>query len=365
MMIVGPGLRGAARRYLTEYNLSKKGEYMRKVLFARIGWMTYYKGIQTGDSRAYGGGEYNKKHVGGESRNFVVRSRKVYGAFANQMRANQLNIARIDPKSSHGSTSKVLVIFFAKHRDPSIGQVVVGWHQNSTVHSQLIYSPWWHFTIAPSKEAVLLPTNRRTCVVPHGSSKLVAPGRSNVFFALDAAGEPRNLSWVRKVLEFVDSYHGPNLLTDPDAELESTLDEVVESRLSSDTAQGFQSNPEIRKVIEGRAMDSAKWYFNKKGFMVQDVSSTQSYDLLCRKGKQKLFMEVKGSQGPISKIVLTPNEVKFLTRNKGNIGLFLLDSISLQQHRKRYSAKGGTKHIVLPWRIQSSRLKPFQYLYEI
>lgn len=50
-----------------------------RVLFARVGWMTYYAGPQIGDEKPIGGGENNKKNIGHEIFNFTSFGARLYG----------------------------------------------------------------------------------------------------------------------------------------------------------------------------------------------------------------------------------------------------------------------------------------------
>jgi len=57
------------------------------ILFARIGWMTYYNGPQAGDERPKGRGKYNETGVGHEAFNFKTINGHLFGYFQPQMQA--------------------------------------------------------------------------------------------------------------------------------------------------------------------------------------------------------------------------------------------------------------------------------------
>ena len=59
-----------------------------KVLFARVGYMTYYKGSQSGDEKPIGGGKYNKLNTGHEIYNFKDVKGDLYGYFQPYLRNN-------------------------------------------------------------------------------------------------------------------------------------------------------------------------------------------------------------------------------------------------------------------------------------
>ena len=52
---------------------------MRKVIFCRIGWMTYYEGPKSDDPKPKGGGLYNVKHTGLEAYNFKKINKRFFG----------------------------------------------------------------------------------------------------------------------------------------------------------------------------------------------------------------------------------------------------------------------------------------------
>lgn len=336
---------------------------MERILFVRIGWMKYYTGSQPGDERPIGGGKYNLTKIGEEVNNFKVSAGKVYGSFAIPMNAEELSLYRIDPSASGDSLKKVLLIFFARDPRPdSEGQVVVGWYKNASVYSESRKSPQWHYAEAQSSNAVLLPTYRRTCILPHGEN---APGQSNVFFVLDGNAKPKSLKWLPKVLDFVNSYAGPNLVNNPEAEAQPEIEGIFEKEMSNALAQGIQSDPAVRKIVELHAMRSAIKYFSNEGYTVSDVSATKSYDLLCYKNGREMFVEVKGSQLAASKIILTPNEVAFARKNSKNMALYLLHSIKVNHRYRSYTATGGVRKIAKPWEINRRLLSPLQYIYEM
>ena len=43
---------------------------VERVLFARVGWMLWYRGVQPDDPKPIGGGAYNEYEIGGEQFNF-------------------------------------------------------------------------------------------------------------------------------------------------------------------------------------------------------------------------------------------------------------------------------------------------------
>jgi hypothetical protein len=53
----------------------------RRVLFARVGWMKWYKGPKPDDEKPIGGGSFTKEHLGYEAFNFLPLGGKYFGYF--------------------------------------------------------------------------------------------------------------------------------------------------------------------------------------------------------------------------------------------------------------------------------------------
>jgi hypothetical protein len=73
------------------------------VLFARIGWMKYYNGPQSGDEKPTGGGKYNKANLGHEVFNFHEISGQLFGYFQPQMRTQRIALERVGGFCCNGS----------------------------------------------------------------------------------------------------------------------------------------------------------------------------------------------------------------------------------------------------------------------
>ena len=191
----------------------------KRVLFARIGWMTYYAGPQNGDQRPKGGGGYNKKNVGHELFNFADFDGRLYGTA--RAKNGRINLARIDPDVAGAQKlNGVLIIFVARQR-------IVGWYCGATVYASTNAT----LPISVTKEigrrlkdsgirgfkfggyrfetavenAVLLPTYERIHEVP-GSVK-GGFGQSNVCYPYRNSGKSKRSAWMGKAISR-DISHG-------------------------------------------------------------------------------------------------------------------------------------------------------------
>ena len=111
-------------------------------------------------------------------------------------------------------------------------------------------------------------------------------------------------------------------------------------------------------------MDAAKAYFKSSRFVVEDHSKNHPYDLHCRRGKQVLYVEVKGTQTHAEKIILTNGEVEFARRHKGQMALFIFHSINVFEVRGDFQLKEGVQRLIRPWDVDQGRLSPLAFMYQ-
>ena len=195
----------------------------RRILFARIGWMTFYNGAR--DERPQGGGSYNTKNIGSELFNFKRVKEYLYGFVKAGSGRRAINLRRLDPTAKgKDALDNVTVVFVAKHPQEG-GQRVVGWYKGATVYATKRRHPLKAdykekiiscFT-APVSKACLLPTSARKEEVSSGRGGM---GQSNVRYYLSARHTRK--SWMEHVREYIEQYAGPNLLDDADAEAEQS-----------------------------------------------------------------------------------------------------------------------------------------------
>ena len=129
--------------------------------------------------------------------------------------------------------------------------------------------------------------------------------------------------------------------------------------------QERQTDPEVRRVVEAHAMELARRHFERQGWVVEDVSGHESYDLHCtRRGGQELRVEAKGTTGDGATVLLTPNEVAHARRQYPRVALFVVAGIQVAAAADGPPhATGGTAHVYDPWRIGHGALIPVGYAY--
>lgn len=337
---------------------------MVPVLFARVGWMRWYKGPQAGDEKPIGGGKFNRESLGHEVFNFLPLNGRVLGYFQPQLQpekrreANPSTIAleRIKAGFTGDSMTNVLTVFFAT--DPERGgQRIVGWFSSAKVYRHAQDSPlmernrFSYFIEAVANNAVLVPEDRRDFILPRGKG---GAGTSNVCYALEQDGKPKSSEWIAGALDYVDSYSLENAAEDPTSEADAAIADRIAATLEN--ASGFQSNPRIRRAIELYAMKLAEKHFTKLGYEYRDTHKNKPYDFVCTIKGAEIFVEVKGMQDDGKAISLTPREVEHAKKNR-NFMLIIVHSVKVEGKRKP-KVSGGKLVPIYPWNINEGTLKP-------
>ena len=327
--------------------------------------MHFYNGPVPGDEKPIGGGDYNKTKLGHEVYNFGATGGRLYGYFQPSMNSHTIALERIDPDAASRDVIDGVVVVFVARRSIG-GQVIVGWYRNAEVRREAIRrSPgkppsFGHFISADQQDCVLLPEDRRLFEIPREGGI----GRANVCYSFEYNGSPKaeaKHKWMNEALDLVAEYDGPNLLRSPEADAEAEVLQAVEGSLARSQGQGFARSAEERRAIELHAMNVASAHFRTEGYDVEDVSKRRSYDLLCKRRREELHVEVKGTTTDGNAVLLTYNEVKHACDPATSCALFVLHSIKLDGK----NATGGQHRVLLPWQLDQRHLTPICYTYRI
>lgn len=117
------------------------------------------------------------------------------------------------------------------------------------------------------------------------------------------------------------------------------------------------------KAVELRAMDEAARCYREKGWKVEDVSATESYDLRCTRDGEELHVEVKGVTTDGAEVNLTRNEVEHARERR--TALFVLSHIEVSYTDDGPEASGGDARILCPWGIDDGELTALTYSYRV
>jgi hypothetical protein len=346
--------------------------FPRRVLFARVGWMKYYAGPQTGDEKPIGGGKNNKKNIGHELFNFKNFGEHLYGFVRSMDR--RINLERIDPTNKGDSLNDVLVVFVAKQR-------IIGWYRGATVHKTELTFPsdvskeirkrlkqakTKHFRLerhsfeCSVENAVLLPMHERTHEIPGGVKG--GFGQYNVCYPYESGGKRKSGTWINEAVSYVLSYDKENLLKNPNADNESE----EAATMSQEQAAGFQSNPAIRRAIETFAMNEARAALVDKHYTnFKNTSKSKPYDYTCERDGKNFFVEVKGTQTLAPKtLILTRGEVKHITNHTDQCILVFVHSVKVSANGTA-QVSGGTTEVRESWTLRPADLCPVQYFWTV
>jgi len=153
----------------------------------------------------------------------------------------------------------------------------------------------------------------------------------------------------------------------PQIDTGSEVTEAIEAIASitgkprKSSKQGFQSTPEVRRAIELKAMSLAIDYFQNQGWIVEDVSQRESYDLKCTRQQEEVYVEVKGTTSEGSQILLTPNEVLHTQQNYPNTALFVVSRLQVNNSGEEVEVTGGETQLIMPWLLKDDDLKAIGY----
>jgi len=337
---------------------------MAPVVFARVGWMRWYRGPQPSDEKPVGGGSYNDGALGNEAFNFLPLKGEVLGYFQPRLQPphpSTIALERIEAGFTGEELKGVVAVFVAT--DPKHGgQRIIGWYPDATVyrHEQpsgaKARNRFSYFLKARAENVVLVPEPKRAFVIPGGKGGF---GQANVCYALDSSGRRKSgARWIDEALKYVESYASENIAHEPESEADHNIEEMLGSTIEH--IAGFQSNPRIRRAIEDYAMRWAKRrLFDLLGHKPEDKHKTESYDFLCN----DVYVEVKGTQDDGNSVSLTPKEVRHAQEHK-NSALFIVHSVKVKG--KRNPVVSGGKEIFLHlWDISTGTLKPRGYVFTL
>lgn len=179
---------------------------------------------------------------------------------------------------------------------------------------------------------------------------------------IDLRGDSSSLDDWRATLGETDTTSRDGMPTAP--EIEDIVDSIARGAGARGSGQGYRESFEERRAIELHAMALAKEQLEADRWSVEDVSTSRSYDLHCERDSEVLRVEVKGTTGDGSAVLLTPNEVAIARDYYPEIALIIVSGVALQPHDDEIVASGGVLTLLSPWGIDSDGdLIPLGYKY--
>ncbi|MGA5422651.1 protein NO VEIN domain-containing protein [Streptomyces lavendulocolor] len=118
-----------------------------------------------------------------------------------------------------------------------------------------------------------------------------------------------------------------------------------------------------RQAIERRSVSVASAFFSAQGWKVQNVGTREPFDLLLKRGNERLHVEVKGTTSAGHDAILTRAEVEKQRKYYPANALVVVHSIHLDRAGDAPVATGGTLHCTSPWKIADEELSVISYAY--
>ena len=205
---------------------------MRPIIFARVADMKYYKGITDIDKPENGGSYVSDTGLAHECYNFqpVIQMGESFEKCigfcmmsGGKNGVNQLHIEKIvgcEACKKEEACEGVIVVFVSKSSRAK-SMRVVGFYKNATVYRyphfmefENGYEQMYWFE-AQKEDCVLLPYSTRfgssDWFVPNSTAKEdFGFGRSQVWYAASKGASKKELEYVEKMIQSIDSYQGEN-----------------------------------------------------------------------------------------------------------------------------------------------------------
>ncbi len=164
-----------------------------RILYCRICWMNYYRGIHN-DFSYYGGSNDDKF----EFYNFLPHMDKYIGFVEPK---GSIHVENLGAGKTDEYAENVLVVWIAT--SPEKGTRIVGWYKNATVYRDFQSIPEEYLNIRDDKrinlynvsaeEAVLIEPDKRDFIIVKG------PGRKNIWYGRDEINT--------EVFDYIESYN--------------------------------------------------------------------------------------------------------------------------------------------------------------
>jgi len=150
------------------------------------------------------------------------------------------------------------------------------------------------------------------------------------------------------------------------ASLGKAVEMVERSRMAARRGggQGRGLDAVQRRAVEDHATRVVTLRLEREGWGVSDVSREHiGYDLLATRGEEQMHVEVKGTTGEGSSVLLTKNEVSHARRD-GRATLAVVSGIRLVSAGVGWEGEHGTETVFRPWRPDDGTLTPLVYEWE-
>ena len=146
-------------------------------------------------------------------------------------------------------------------------------------------------------------------------------------------------------------------------DLRDAIERITAPLKAPPKGQGRGLSGPVRKLIEYEAMRRARQWMKEQLFEFQDVSATESCDFRARRSGQEWVIEVKGTTGGPTSVLLTRNEVNLHRNSYPRNALLVVHGLSVSEDGTKVA--GGELAVFCPWEVEEERLAPICYEYRL
>ncbi|KIG19571.1 hypothetical protein DB30_00080 [Enhygromyxa salina] len=174
-------------------------------------------------------------------------------------------------------------------------------------------------------------------------------------------GPPRDSAQLRQIIRFAPKYDAGS----PKASIGEDAPRTRTKRAGpSSGGQGFEQDPRTRLAVEEYAMRQAELHYATWQAQRRHLEKGLGYDIEFSRGDERLFVEVKGTQTPGDRVMVTNNEVEFAHANSERSVLFVVTNIEVSED---LVCRGGRYWVFERWdpKARERLLSVKDYWYEL
>lgn len=127
------------------------------------------------------------------------------------------------------------------------------------------------------------------------------------------------------------------------------------------SSQAWQNDPVKRKAAEDLAQHLLEEHFRADGWAVRDTRYGNPFDAVATKATERVFLEAKGTQSSGQRVLVTPGEVAFARKHKGECVMGIVSGIRFRDDGTPDEGSGELR--LLDWNPDQGDLMATGYLW--
>jgi hypothetical protein len=117
---------------------------------------------------------------------------------------------------------------------------------------------------------------------------------------------------------------------------------------------GWQDDPVKRREVQDYGQRLLEDHFRNRGWTVEDTRYGNPFDAVATSGSQRRYLEAKGTQGDGGSVLVTPGEVDFARRRRGECIMGIVSNIKFSEDGQLDATQAHLR--VLDWDPNSGTL---------